>query len=415
MVGLGETYLSAFVLAVGLDELTSGLVASVPLVVGGLMQTVSPRAIRMLGSHKRWVVICAFLQAMTFIPLVIAACRGAISSAAVLVIAAVYWGTGLATGPAWNTWISTVIPSSIRTRFFTIRTRASQAAVFLGFLIGGICLQLAGTPSQLMMVYAALFAISAICRLTSAFMLTRQSEPIPILPNMRLIPWRELRQHLKHSSGGQLLVYLVAVQASVQMAGPYFTPFMFKQLEMSYGQFVALIAVAFLAKVIAFPYWGRVAHRIGARRLLWIGGIGIAPLSAGWLVSGNLGWLMVIQIVGGITWAAYELAFFLLFFESIPQEERTSLLTFYNVINTLAWVGGALLGGLILYLCEASYNGYMLVFACSSVGRILALVLLSRLTLHDVEAEDISVRTMAVRPNSASIDAPLVSSLRDQS
>ncbi|HUG20565.1 MAG TPA: MFS transporter [Planctomycetaceae bacterium] len=414
MVGLGETYLSAFVLAVGLGELTAGLVASVPLVVGGLMQTVSPRAVRMLGSHKRWVVICAFLQALTFIPLVIAAYLGKITAPVVLLIAAVYWGTGLATGPAWNTWIGTVVPPTIRTRFFTIRTRASQAAVFLGFLIGGICLQLAGTPRQLMMVYASLFAVSALCRLISAFMLTRQSEPTPILPNMRLIPWKELLLHLRQRSGGQLLVYLVAVQASVQMSGPYFTPFMFRKLGMSYGQFVALISVAFLAKVIAFPYWGRVAHRIGAKRLLWIGGIGIVPLSAGWLVSGNLWWLMAIQIFGGITWAAYELAFFLLFFESIPQEERTSLLTFYNVINTLAWVGGALLGGLVLYLTEASYNGYMIVFALSSVGRCLALVLLSRLTLIDVEADEIGVRTMAVRPNTASLDAPILSSMPDQ-
>ena len=35
------------------------------------------------------------------------------------------------------------------------------------------------------------------------------------------------------------------------------------------------------------------------------------------------------------------LAFFLLFFESIPEDERTSVLTLYNLINTAAWVGGA--------------------------------------------------------------------------
>jgi MFS family permease len=414
MVGLGETYLAAFVLAVGLGELTSGLVASVPLVAGGVMQTVSPRAIRLLGSHKRWVVGCAFLQALTFIPLVVAAWRGTISAPAVLLVAAVYWGAGLATGPAWNTWIGTIVPPTIRTRFFTVRTRASQVAVFLGFLVGGVGLQWSDNRDRLMSVYALLFALSGLCRLVSASFLARQSEPLPLPPNMRLIPWSELLLHLGRRSGGQLLIYLVAVQASVQMAGPYFTPFMFKKLGLSYAQFVMLIAVAFLAKVIAYPYWGHYAHRVGAIRLLWIGGIGIAPLSAGWLVSGNPWWLMVIQIVGGITWAAYELAFFLLFFESIPPEERTSLLTFYNVINTLAWVGGALLGGSVLYFSGASFEGYMLIFGLSSLGRLLALVLLARITLIDVEAEEIGVRTMAVRPNTASLDAPILSSLPDQ-
>lgn len=37
MVGFGETFLPAFVLAVGLGEITAGLIASVPLIAGGVM------------------------------------------------------------------------------------------------------------------------------------------------------------------------------------------------------------------------------------------------------------------------------------------------------------------------------------------------------------------------------------------
>jgi MFS family permease len=231
---------------------------------------------------------------------------------------------------------------------------------------------------------------------------------------MRHIPWREVFQHLRQQSGGRLLVYLVAVQAAVQMAGPYFTPFMFKKLGLSYAQYVALILLAFIAKVIALPLWGRVAHRTGARTLIWIGGIGIVPLSAGWIVSEQLPWLVCLQVVGGITWAAYELAFILLFFESIREEERTSLLTVFNLINTIAWVGGALLGGAMLYACGASYTGYMVIFGVSSLCRCLSLLLLARVPAMEVEADQIGVRTVAVRPNGATIDAPVLPSLPDQ-
>ena len=72
MVGLGETFLPAFVLAVGLGEITAGLVASVPLLAGGLMQMISPMAIRRLASYKRWVLICAFVQAVSFVPMIVA-------------------------------------------------------------------------------------------------------------------------------------------------------------------------------------------------------------------------------------------------------------------------------------------------------------------------------------------------------
>ncbi len=417
MVGLGETYLPAFVLAVGLGELTAGLVASVPLVAGGIMQMVSPAAIRWLRSHKRWVIICASVQAATFVPLVAAAWQGRISGLAVMVVAAIYWAAGLATGPAWNTWIGSIVPPPVRARFFAVRTRASQAAVFAGFLLGGLALQYASTYDThrpVLTAFATLFAVAGLCRLVSVSLLARQSEPVPIPANMREIPWRRILHHLWMGTGGRLLIYLAVVQGAVQMAGPFFAPFMFEKLKLSYGEFVGLISVAYLAKIFALPIWGRVVQQIGTRRLLWIGGVGIVPMSAGWVVSQHILWLGVVQMASGTIWAAYELAFFLLFFESIAEEERTSVLTLYNLINTIAWVVGSLLGGLFLVVCGSSFNSYLLIFGLSSVGRGLALILLARWTPPEVEMGEMGVRIIAVRPNASSFDAPVLPSLPDQ-
>lgn len=414
MVGLGETYLPAFALAVGLGEMVAGMVSSLPLVAGGLMQLVSPMAVRLMGSHRRWVVLCAVIQALSFLPLVAAAWLGRIGSLPLMLIAAVYWGAGLATGPAWNTWIGTLVPLGLRPRFFAHRTRLSQAGVFLGFLVGGVGLQWASSQGLTLTAFAVIFASAGACRLVSAWMLQRQSEPVPLPTNMRAIPWRQVVHHLRASSGGRLLVYLVGVQASTQIAGPYFTPFMLKKLGLTYGALVTLFSIAFLFKVISLPLWGRAARSIGARNLLWIGGVGIVPISIGWTLSQNLYWLAFLQAGGGMVWAAYELAFFLLFFESIPEDERTSVLTIYNVLNTLAWMMGALIGAGLLILFESSFFAYLLVFAFSSLGRLLTLPLLARIPRLVVEADEMGVRTMAVRPGNASLDTPVLPSLPDR-
>jgi len=414
MVGFGETYLPAFALAIGLGELSSGLVASLPLAAGGVMQLISPACVQRLGSHKRWVLLCAIIQALTFVPLVIAAYAGRIGLALLLAIAAVYWAAGLAAGPAWNMWIGTLVPPPLRPRFFAVRTRASQALVMVGIVAGGLVLQSARTGGDALLAFLAVFAIAGGCRLVSAGFLAWQSEPVPLPAEMRSITWRELIVELRDSGGGRLLVYLVAVQAAVQIAGPFFTPFMLEQLKFDYLQFVALLAIGFLSKVAALTGWGQFAHRHGARQLLWIGAVGIAPISAGWLISQNFWWLMVVQLVGGITWAAYELAFFLMFFDSIPERDRTSLLTLYNFLNTTAWVVGSLLGGVLLFVAGATYFGYLLVFAVSAMGRCLALILLTRVSHYDVPATDIAVRTIAVRPGMASLDAPVLSSLENE-
>lgn len=414
MVGFGETYIAAFALAIGLGEMSAGMVSSLPLIAGGLMQLASPTAVRLLRSHRRWVVICSLVQALTFVPLVIAAWVGSIDTLTLILVAAVYWGAGLATGPAWNTWIGTIVPRPIRSRYFANRTRISQACVFAGFLIGGILLQTLSAEDHGLLAYVILFGSAGVCRLISSCMLWTQSEPVPLPANMRVIPWKRVFHHLRVSSGGKLLVYLFAVQAAVQMSGPFFTPFMLEKLEFSYGELVGLFSLAFLAKVISLPFWGRVAKTIGARKLLWIGGIGIVPISAVWIVSQHFAWLAFFQIVSGIAWAAYELAFFLLFFESIADEERTSVLTIYNLLNTTAWVAGSLVGGALLFRFNMSFNGYLLVFGLSAVARLGSLVLLARVPQLVVESDEMGVGTVAVRPGSASLDTPVLASLPDQ-
>jgi hypothetical protein len=80
----------------------------------------------------------------------------------------------------------------------------------------------------------------------------------------------------------------------------------------------------------------------------------------------------------------------------------------------MAFVAGALLGGAVLLYTGASHAGYMLIFGVSSIGRCFALLLLARVPELEVEAAAIGVRPMAVRPNGASLDAPVLPSLPDQ-
>ena len=414
MVGLGETYLPAFALAVGLGEITAGLVASVPLLAGGLMQTVSPMAIRRLGSYKRWVLICAFVQAMSFVPMVIAAARGRVSVTAILLVAAVYWASGLATGPAWNTWMGALVPRTVRSRFFAYRTRASQFAVLVGLVVGGCLLQWADGYGAAQLAFLSIFIAAGVCRLLSLGLLAVQREPALLRENMQRIPTREILARMRDTGVHRLLLYLVVVQGSVQVAGPFFTPFMFEKLRLSYGGYVALIAMAFITKIAMLPAWGSIAHRLGAMRLLWLGGIGIVPLSAMWILSDNFGWLLCVQALSGVSWGAYELGFFLLFFESIPDDERTGVLTFYYLGNTVAWVLGSAIGGLLLYSLGTDRFGYLLLFGISSIGRCLALLLLRNVPSTEAVACAIGVRTVGVRPTDASIDAPILPSLPDQ-
>jgi MFS family permease len=412
MVGMGESYLPAFALAAGLGEVAAGLVATIPLVAGAVLQLISPAAVRRLGSHKRWVVLCAACQGLAFLPLAIGAYSGAVAAWLVFGMAAIYWGAGLATGPAWNTWAGTLVPDNIRTGFFARRTRFSQVGTLMGFVAGGVTLQFAKTWTPSIAPFAVLFIGAALARSISTGFLAWQNEPQPPDGNHRHVSWRDLIGRSSRRADGRLLVYLFAVQGAAQFAGPYFTPFMLKQIRFSYLEYVLLIGVSFAAKAVALPSLGRLARRIGARQLLWIGGLGIVPVAGFWLISTNFAFLIIVQVAAGLAWAAYELAMFLLFFEAIPEKERTSVLTIYNVGNAVATAVGALLGGSVLWTVGQHPETYLAIFGLSSVARLAAVALLWRVPPIDARAVLLPARRiLSLRPSVGSVDRPILASL----
>jgi MFS family permease len=440
MVGIGETYFAAFALAIGTGETFAGLVATLPMLVGAVLQLATPWFLRRARSYKKWVVLCACLQAAALLAMPVAAWLiGTAAAAWVFVAAALYWGASQATGPAWNTWVEEIVPKRVRSRFFACRARISQTCTLLGFVAGGLALQAGKANGWLLATFAGIFLVGSLCRFLSAWFLSRQSEPSRGRYQSRQVPLREVFSVARSDVGMPLVLYLLAVQTAVQISGPYFTPYMLAQEQLSYFSFMVLVGIGFLGKVLALPLWGRVAHHAGARRLLWIGGTSIVPVAALWLaadwfapyattlhleigswrvavpLSAEMAYLGAAQLFSGIAWAAYELAMLLMFFEAIPRTDRACVLTFYNFGNAAALVLGGLIGATILQLGNESHAAYMAIFGCSSLARLLTVVLLRKAPERSVEIVQPAVRVIAVRADEGAVERPILSSLSDRS
>jgi MFS family permease len=413
MVGIGETFLPAFALAVGLGEVMAGLVASVPLLTGGLIQLATPWVLSRFNHRQAWVVAASTVQALAFVPLIIAACIGSISGWGLLLVASVYWAGGLAGGPAWNSWIEQMVPRTVRAGYFAKRTRATQIATLCGFVGGGLLLQYGRGAGWVTTAFAVLFLVAFLFRMISVVMLAAHKTPPP-KPDVPAARESSAAAAANTLNGRHLLIYLVMVQGVVQISGPFFTPFMLKKLEMSYAVFTLLVAVAFTAKVVSLAAWGKVAKDRGAAWLLTFGAIAIVPLASLWTVSQSLPWLIFIQAINGCMWAAYELGFLLMFFEALPQSQRVKMLTYYNFANTASWCLGASLGALVLSGFAASTQGYHTLFYLSSIGRGLALVyLLSHRPVVVAKVTSIGLRVLGLRPNGSSFESPILASIPD--
>ncbi len=431
MVGLGETWIPAFVLAAGFGEYSAAMVASLPILLGSILQLLAPAILYRAGQYRRFVVAAAAIQAGSMGLLCGLALAGQFPVWLVFLAATVYWAAGLSTGPAWNTWVEHLVPTRIRAKFLAARSRWCHLGVALGLCTAGLLLGGGARTEAGTTVFAGLFAAGTAARLWSAFKLVQQTDarahklPLPeeaaVALRLRGRIAQVVSQIRRPGPVGRFVVFLLAMQVAVHISGPWFTPFMLSIRKLTWLEYMLLITLGFLGKILALNRAAVIATRFGASRLLWIGSIGIVPMSSLWLVSQSVVWLGCVQVFSGIMWGCYELAVLLHFFGRIPQSRRVAVLTLYNLGNSAALVLGSCLGGAMLSLLGTGYTSWLMVFLASSVVRLGCLLLLPGAT--DSDSSPIAAthllpyasRTIAVRPMAGSLERPVLSVISEGS
>jgi MFS family permease len=411
MVGVGETYLVPFALALGIAVERASLLATLPILAGSLLQLGAARGVRRLGSYRRWVVACATLQALCFVPLLVGALSGGLPLWALFAVGTVYWGSGMATGPAWNAWVGVTVPARLRARYFARRSLWAQLALLVGIVAGGYGLALGKREDAVWLAFAGLFGVAGVARGVSSRFLASQSEPPGLAARLEAIRPIAVLRSLHGSGAARLLGWLLAMQVAVNVASPFFVPYMLGPLALSYDGFMLLTAASFLSRVAVLPLLGRLARRGGNDRVLRLGALGIVPLPALWLVSNDFTYLLLLQTVAGCAWAAVELATLLAFFEGLAQETRTSVLALYNLGSAAAIALGSLIGAALFASLEGSAPAYAALFVVSSLLRAASLPLLRRMARGPAVTESLELSTLAVRPSLGALQRPIASSL----
>lgn len=379
MVGLGETYFAALYLAAGFAATQAAWLAALPIFAGSLFQLVTPRAVERTGSWKRWTVFNASLQSLSLFLMAALIASGKASFIAVFLIASIYYGSGQATAPTWNMWIERVVPKRIRRKYLSRRHRLSQSSLMLAAIVAGVSCRICEINSINPLHPLTVFlAVAGLLRGISAWQLSRKTElpqwisPIP----RKVIPETPDQGSLDRSARTwrHLLLFMAIMQMAVYISSGFFAPFKIRMLQFDYTQFSILVTMTFVGKIISTGLAGHLVAKWGAVRLLLFGAAGIVPAASAWTLSQNFWFLMGIQLFSGLMWACYEIAMLMVFAELIPRDKRLVLLARYNVANSLAMVVGTGIGAMLFAFAGRDFTAYMIIFAGSSLCRLLVIV-----------------------------------------
>jgi MFS family permease len=348
--------LTAFALHNGASETQIGILAAVAF-WAQLLQGPGVLLVDRLRRRKAIAVVGSLVSSIapaSLAALAFAAAGGPGAPVALIAAVALYCCAGAFAGCAWNAWTRDLVPDDVRGRFFARRSRlATVASVGMG-LLAASALDLApeGSPAR-PLAFAALFALAFVAQWFSAATLSRAVEPMMPDPG----PPRRLRamlaQPLRDPDFRSLIRFTASWQFAVNLAQPFFTVFILKQLGFSVTMMMALTIISQLANIWSLKRWGVLADRYGFKSILNVaapafllcvaGMIGASQFAYEWL---TFGYLVVLHIFLGMATAGVALGSGSIAQALSPKGEAAAYLSANGVISSVIGGIAPILGGL---------------------------------------------------------------------
>lgn len=378
-IALMQVFYVPYLHALGATNAEIGLGSSLPALMGGLVQLATPWALARFGSRKALVVSMALFQGSMYIPMALtwhlardAAVWGTIAAFSVSTLA------GGIHGPAWVDWMGQLTPRRIRGRYFGVRNRVFGIIQLTISVIGGLLVDRGGGDfARTMVFFSLIWAICVLFRTMSGILLAFQYDPPhAILRPEQTLTFPQFLRNLWQSQFGKFTVCSALLNFGANFAAPFFAVYMLKDLGYSYTRYTIMAMIPTLATIVTIPLSGRLIDRVGTVRPMKFFAIVIASLSLWWVFSDNIWWLASIQVVAGISWAAYGLSTFNYSIEVVEPIRRVPSLAYANVLNSIAISAGAAAGGAVApFLPTIADHHLQTVFLVSALLRVAPAVM----------------------------------------
>ncbi len=369
--GSGEHFVAAYGVALGASNSQIALLSSLPNLLGAAAQSTSARMSRLLGGRKRVVVLFALLSGLLWVPITgVGLLKPGNPGFWLVLFAMLYTASNAIIGPAWSSIMAEVVPGRLRGRYFGQRTRWSTLANVAVFVTcGGLMFAL---RDRGLTGFVIVFMTALAFRLVSLALLATLVELPHNVKDDERPSMARMTRSLFTTNLGRLMLYLFALNFAVNLAGPFFTPYMLRTLGVSYLTFTMLEMMTILASLWAVTHWGAAADRTGNRSMLTITGVLVSFVPVLWLVSGNVFYLAAIQFYSGIAWAGFNLVSSNFLFDATTSQNRTAYLAYFGAGAALASALGAFAGGALVDRVPALLGSSLLtMFLISSVLRLM--------------------------------------------
>ncbi len=402
-LGMTADYITPYALALKATVRQIGFLSALPFLVSSLVQLKSADITEKFKSRKVVINIFVLLHALIGIPIILIPYVFNSHPVVFLIIFVTLFNSfnALAT-PAWASLMSNYIPYKKRGRYFGWRNKVLGVVTVASAFAAGMILNY--FKNNILRGFLVIFSIAFICRVISWVFLTRMYEPPFRVKKEAYFTFYEFIRRIRQSNFAKFVFFVAALSFCVNLAAPFFSVFMLRDLKFNYLIYTTLVVTVPIAQILTISRWGRQADHIGNVKVLRLTSLFIASLPLWWLIDQHPIYLVFIQALSGFAWAGFNLCATNFIYDAVSPEKRTRCIAYFNVSTGVAVCLGSLAGGFLVNILPGLL-GYKILslFLLSSSLRFLAAFLFSRKikevrVASEISSKDLFFSVVGLRP-----------------
>lgn len=345
--------LTAFALQLGASNGMVGLLAAAPFLTQPL-QAPAILLVERLRARKRIAVLVSVIGRSALLCIAgLAFLPSAIALPLLLVFQVLYCGMSAIGSCAWNAWIRDLLPEGRMGAVVSRRSLYSTIANLVAGLAAAVALDRAGGGAGLAAVFATLYVCGAAGGLISAAIVSGIPEPAMPKPQQTVRLRELLSAPFRDINFRRLIAFLAAWQFAANLATPFFTVFMVKQLGFSMTFVMTVTIASQVANVAMVSSWGLLSDRFSNKSVLGVcaplyilciaGMVGASQIADRGHVAAYLTALHMVMglAAGGVTLATANIALKL-----SPKGSATAYVAASAIASSVAAGLAPVLGGL---------------------------------------------------------------------